>query len=132
MRRSTRDINRFMKAHGFSMPQFHTMMRLYYRHTCGVSEIADDVGFTNAASSQMIDRLVRQGLLARTENPDDRRERQVALTEKGKVLIEEMISARRRWMENLTTELSPSEQESIVAALVLLTQAAKRLEKEEA
>jgi DNA-binding MarR family transcriptional regulator len=131
MRHSTRDINRFMKEYGFSMPQFHTMMRLYYRETCGVSDIADDVGFTKAASSQMIDRLVQQGLLTRTENPDDRRERQIALAEKGKKLIEEIVSARHRWMENLTTTLSSEEQQAIVDALILLTQAAKRLEQEE-
>lgn len=131
MRRSTIEFNRFMKESGLSMPQFHTMMRLYYRKSGGISEIAQDVGFTKAASSQMIDRLFQQGLVERVENPTDRREKLITLSPKGRELIETLISSRKQWMEDLTTALNPAEQEHIIEAMHLLSRAARELEKHE-
>jgi DNA-binding MarR family transcriptional regulator len=131
MRRSTIEFNRFMRDSGLSMPQFHTMLRLYYRKRGGVSDIAEDVGFTKAASSQMIDRLVQEGLLERAENPEDRREKVVTLSENGHSMMDRLIAERKQWMENLTIALTPDEQERIIDALTLLSRAARELEKHE-
>lgn len=131
MRRSTVEFNRFMKESGLSMPQFHTMLRLFYRKCAGVSDIAQDVGFTKAASSQMIDRLVQQGLVERAENPDDRREKLITLSERGRNMMETLIASRKQWMENLTTALTPQEQEQIIEGLTLLSRAVRDLEKHE-
>ena len=110
------------------MPQLSTLMRLYHQGACGVSDIGSHLGVTNAAASQMIDRLVLQGLLERSEDPNDRRGKQIQVTPKGRKLIEDGIEARRLWMEELTTELTSDEQQLITHALILLTQAALRLE----
>lgn len=131
MRHSTVEFNRFMKETALSMPQFHTMLRLYYRKSSGVSDIAQDVGFTRAASSQMIDRLVQQGLVERVENPADRRERVITLSLDGQELIEQIIASRRQWMENLTNVLTPGEQGQIIDAMTLLSRAARELENHE-
>jgi hypothetical protein len=43
-------------------------------------------------------------------------------------LIGGSIEARRRWMEDLTSALTPDQQKAIIDALTVLTQAARRLE----
>jgi DNA-binding MarR family transcriptional regulator len=103
-------------------------MRLYHAGNCGVGDIGDHLGVTDAAASQMVDRMVQQGLLIRTEGSSDRRVRTVTLTVKARELVEAGIEARRRWLEDLTITLTPEEQESIIHALVLLTDAARKLE----
>ena len=128
MRRSTADMMLSMKESGLSMPQLSSLIRLYYRKMCGVSDIGSHLGVTNAAASQMVDRLVQQGLLDRTEDPLDRRGKNITLTPKGQELIGKNLEARRKWMEDLTTALSPEEQQSIITALKLLTNAARTLE----
>jgi len=130
MRRSMRDFMHSMKDSGLSMPQLSTLMRLYYHAGCGVSEIGSQLGVTNAAASQMIERLVRQGLLERAEDPTDRRAKQLKLTPKGRTLITKAIEARRRWMEELTTALTREQQAGIITALTSLTEAARELEAE--
>jgi len=130
MRRSMRDFMQSMKNSGLSMPQLSTLMRLYYQNSCGVSEVGSQLGVTNAAASQMIERLVRQGLLERAEHPDDRRAKQLKLTPKGRMLISKTIEARRRWMEALTTALTRDQQATIITALTSLTEAARELESE--
>ncbi len=128
MGRSMRDFSAFMRNSGLSMPQVSALYRLYYRGQCGVTDIADHLDVSSAAASQMIERLVQQGLLERSEDPNDRRAKQIALSPAGRELMEESIEARVRWMAELTTVLSPEEQDTIVAALDALTSAAIRLD----
>jgi DNA-binding MarR family transcriptional regulator len=126
MHRSVYDFKRFMDDSGISMSHIHILMRLYHGETCGVSEIGDQLGVTNAAASQTVDRLVTMGLLARTEDPSDRRVKQVTLTDNGRLLIQQGIEARRKWIEGLTDALTPEQQNMIISALTLLTEAARK------
>lgn len=128
MRRSMHDFIHFIKANGLSLTQLNTLMRLYHTGACGISEVGEHLGITNAATSQMIQRLVEQGLLVRTEDASDRRVKQVALTPSGRALIEQGIEARHRWLENLTTALTPDQQAIIGTALTDLTTAARDLD----
>ena len=132
MHRSVDEFARFMADSGLSASQIHALMRLYHasegRGACRVSELGSHLGISNAASSQMVDRLVQLGLIQRAEDQQDRRVKQVALTEQGRLLIENGIEIRRHWMEELTTALTPAEQQSIIAALTLLTRAARQTE----
>jgi DNA-binding MarR family transcriptional regulator len=129
MHRSMRDFARFMHTAGLSMPQVNTLMRLYYEHTCGVSDIGRQFGVSNAAASQMIDRMVQQGLLERTECAGDRRVRQISLTGKGRALVEQAIEARHRWLNELPDQLTREQQAAIVTGLAKLTEAAQHLEQ---
>ena len=128
MRRSMHDFSAFSRQSGLSMSQLNAMLRLYHRGDCGVSDLGDHLGVTNAAASQMIDKLVALGLLERMEDPSDRRAKTINLSQAGRTLIHEAIDARRRWMEALTRALSEDEQNAITGALTLLTQAALELE----
>jgi DNA-binding MarR family transcriptional regulator len=131
MRRSMRDFKRFMDDSGLSPSQIATLMRLHHRGHCGVSDIGEHVGVTNAAASQMVDRMVQLGLCTRQEGRRDRRFKQIALAPQGEALVRAGIEARRAWLEGLTTTLAPQEQEAIIAALVLLTEAARSIETNE-
>lgn len=128
MGRSMRDFRTFMRNSGLSMPQASALYRLYYQGSCGVTDIAGHLDVSSAAASQMIERLVQQGLLERGEDPNDRRAKQIALSPAGRALMEESIEARVRWMAELTTVLSPEEQSTIGLALESLTSAALRLD----
>ena len=128
MQRSMHDFGRFMHTAGLSMPQVNTLMRLYHKTTCGVSDIGRTLGISSAAASQMIDRMVQQGLLARTECPGDRRIRELTLTAKGRALVEQAIDARHSWLAALPALLTREQQAAAVASLTSLTEAARSLE----
>ena len=126
--RSMQDFVQFSKASGLSMAQIHTLFRLHHAGMCGVTEVGDLLGVTNAAASQMVDRLVQQGLIARAEDPSDRRVKQLTLTEAGRSMVLDCIEARRHWMEQLTNALDAGELEQIIQSLTILNRAAHRLE----
>jgi len=128
MSRSGRDFKRFMDATGLSFSQINVLMRLYHGGKCGISEIGERLGITNAAASQAIDRLVNLGVIERTEDPIDRRAKQLALTQVGRTLIETGFEARRNWISSLTDALNSEQQTLIISALTLLTEAARKTE----
>jgi DNA-binding MarR family transcriptional regulator len=128
MHRSARDFKRFMDTTGLSFSQVNILMRLFHHGSAGVSEIGEKMGFTNAAASQSVDRLVQMGLIARTEDPDDRRAKRLELTPHGRSLIDQGIAARSHWVAEVTEKLSPDQQKMIAEALTILTAAARKPE----
>ena len=125
MHRSMHDFRKFMEETGLSFSQINILMRLWHGGNTGVSEIGDQLGVTNAAASQAVDRLVQAGMIERTEDPQDRRAKRLALTRKGRTLIEKGIKIRSQWVEGLTVALTPEQQSLIISALTLLTAAAR-------
>jgi DNA-binding MarR family transcriptional regulator len=130
MHHSMHERFRFAKSTGLSMPQFGILMQLHYRGNCGVSDISDRFDITNAAASQLVDKLVQGRLIQREEDPHDRRAKLLNLTDKGRELIQKGIEERYRWVDQLAGKLSADEREKVTEALNVMTQAARELEAE--
>lgn len=112
------------------MSQICAMLHIHRKGVSGVSDIGDDLGVTNAAASQMLERLVLQGLVARSEDPHDRRAKQIILTEEGHRKLQESIQARQVWLDDLAYLLSPEEQGQVIGTLRMLIDRANQLENE--
>ena len=125
MQRSMHDFRKFMEETGLSFSQITILMSLLHGGSTGVSEIGEQLGVTNPAASQAVERLVQLDLIERREDPDDRRAKQLTLTPKGRTLIEQGIEIRSKWVEGLTDALTPEQQSMIISALTLLTAAAR-------
>ena len=128
MHRSGRDFKRFMDETGLSFSKVNVLMRLFHGRNCGVSGIGEEMGVTNAAASQAVDRLVQLGMIERTEDPDDRRSKRLALTQKGCTLVESGIKARSQWIKDLAVTLTMEQQQTIISALTILTETARKNE----
>jgi DNA-binding MarR family transcriptional regulator len=84
-----------MHEAGLTLPQIVVLHALTGGERA-VGALADHLSLSMSATSTLVQRLVEAGLVSRTENPDDRREKQVALTRPGTVLIERIASERSR------------------------------------
>ena len=127
--RSMRERAHFVKASGLSMPQFGILMHLYYSNNCGISHLGEHMDISAPAASQLVDRLVQHGLVERTEDPNDRRAKQLTLTPKGRELIETGLIARTRWVDELVRSLKPEDYDQVAATLSKLTEAVRELEQ---
>jgi DNA-binding MarR family transcriptional regulator len=127
---SMRERSHFAKSTGLSMPQFGILMQLHYRGNCGVSDISDRFDITNAAASQLVDKLVQSGLIQREEDPHDRRAKLLNLTDKGRGLIQKGMDERYRWVNQVAEKLTTEERVKVVEALMILTETAQEMEKE--
>ena len=125
-RRSFHDVKRFMDKEGLSPTQVNTLMRLHHCGESGVTELGEFTGVTNAAASQMIDRLVQMELIQRVESTSDRRYKQLSLTEKGEQLLQRGFESRRLWLNELTASLEPDEQMAIATGLKIFNRSSEK------
>ena len=130
--RSTHDLLLFLKENGMTMGQYSVLMRLHHGKQCGVSDVGSHLGITNAAASQLVDKLVQQGLLERREDPNDRRVRQLELTADADELVQRSIKARIGWTDALFSALSPDRHAAVVEALQHLSATAQSLDQSKA
>lgn len=128
MHRSMRGWGRFAKSTGLSMPQLSILMQLHHKGPCGMSEISERFDVTPAAASQLVEKLVQAGYLERAEDPSDRRAKLLKLSPAGVKLVEDGISERYRWMDDLVKTISAEEQVKVSEALDILTRAAHELD----
>lgn len=120
MHRSMQGTIQYARENGLSMSMIGTLFHLNLRGHTGVSDLGQHLGVSSAAASQMLDRLVEEGLIERTEDPDDRRMKKISLTEKGCQIFRESLSARLRWLDELEKGLTDQEKQTITSALQLM------------
>jgi DNA-binding MarR family transcriptional regulator len=118
--RSMRNMVQYARESGLSMPQFGLLMHLYHKGSCGVTYFSHQSGVSNAATSQLIGRLVDKQLVAREEDPIDRRTKRLTLTPTGRLLVKNSIAERYRWVGALTSRFSHTESQVISQALPIL------------
>ena len=129
MQHSMRNFMLYAKEHNYSMAQLNALFRIRQKGTCGVSDLGEEMGVTSAGASQLLERLVQQGLAMRTEDPQDRRNKRIALTDAGQKIIEESAAARQSWLTQVAELLPTDEQKQVNDALQLLIEKTTLLDK---
>jgi len=119
----------YARDKGLTMAQLGAMFHVYHKGACGVSDIGSDLGVTNSAASQMLERLVQLKLITRSEDTIDRRVKQIVLTDKGRQILQEISQANQAWLESLVQSMTAETQSQVSDALVTLIDRAHQLEK---
>jgi DNA-binding MarR family transcriptional regulator len=73
-----------------------------------VSTVAAYLGLSRPATSQLVDKLVRRGLVRRVEGTVDRRQRNVILGAKGEALVDRIAAARAARFDSSLAVLKPA------------------------
>jgi Transcriptional regulators len=119
---------RYASDHNLPPQQLGAVVRIGRGGPQGMTRMASRFGRTGAAVSQMVNRLVVQGLVERREAPEDRREKRIRLTAKGSRILAEFDEARKVWMRGLVEGLGPEETERAVQALETLARSIREQE----
>ena len=123
MQRSLRGIMGSMKQDGLSMPQIYTLMFLFHEGEVRISDIGVLMDVGKAAASQLVERLVQQGLVERVEDESDRRAKKIRLLPKSLRLIEKGLAVQRQQMGQLMSQLSPEQMATVQQAFMYLIEA---------
>jgi DNA-binding MarR family transcriptional regulator len=125
----TQDFMQFMHQTGLSASQIHVLMHIYHSPNgeCGLSEIGVLADSSKPAVSQLVERLVQQGLVERTENPSDRRNKKLRLTRKSLGLIQKGVTSNRFLMD-LIGSLPDEQRKTVHTALGYLAQAGQHIQ----
>ena len=127
MHRSFHAFIRHNRESDLSLSQVNALFRLYHHGASSVNDLANHLGITTAAVSQLLDPLIVGDLVLRSENPKDRRMKLIALTEKGQAMVEKSMNTRHAWLSELSRSLSDAEKEELLPAIKLLNQQTRKL-----
>ena len=97
-----------MNEASVTLHQLLMLNLLAQRGACTLSEVAHELNMSQSASSQMIDRLVQLGLVARGEDPRDRRQKRLEATPEAARLTGSFSGAARRTGSQGVAALSPT------------------------
>ena len=109
---------------GLTIPQMRLLWTLRDEDGQPVGALAEHLGVNPSTITGHVDRLVRQGLVRREEDPDDRRIVRNFLTEDGLVTVNAVRHIAGVYVINILKRLEDHELERLDAALRDLNRAA--------
>ncbi len=116
---------------GLSLTQLRVLFIL--RESDGVTarSLAETLRVTPSTLTRIMDRLVRDGLVTREEDPQDRRLVRHHLTDTALETVQAIERQGRKRMDRVLSRLTPEQAQQLVDALTHLAAASEAVEAEE-
>ena len=118
---------------GLTLSQVTTLLLLKEARggTLSMGQIARELAVSLPTTSSLVDRLHREGLVARVVNDRDRRVVLVRLTRDGRTVIQRMLRLLTDLLTRLLTDLTEAEQESLAQAVERVFQLSMAIREQE-
>lgn len=115
-----RNGRKILKNYPITSPQFIALQWVIDRDNLTIGELSNKIGLAFSTTTDLVDRMEKNGLVERIRDTSDRRVVRVVALEKGKTIIKEVISKRQEYLGEVMSNLSEDEKETISKSLHLL------------
>ena len=109
---------------GLTLTQLRSLFLIANRGSTNFRKLAEALAVTPSNVTGIVDRLVEQGLVSRTQNPEDRREMTLQATDKGQALVSNLKEVGIKHMTQILSLLSLGELSSLIQGLSAFIKAA--------
>ncbi len=109
-----------------SWPQMRTIGFIYHHSPCPLRDVAAGVGVSVASASEMIERLVEEGIVQREPHPTDRRQVLLSLTERAIEVGENVHRLRFAQVTHALHALDAPSRPALLQSLRVLVDALRR------
>jgi DNA-binding MarR family transcriptional regulator len=110
---------------GLTLTQLRSLFLIANKGSTNFRKLAEALGVTPSNVTGIIDRLVEQGLVSRTQNPEDRREMTLQTTDKGQALVSNLKEVGIKHMTHILSLLSLEELSALIQGLSAFIRAAE-------
>ncbi len=107
-----------------TLTQFRTLVVLDSHGVINLNRLADLLAVNSSTAMRMIDRLLVAELVTRQENPANRREVLLDLTDEGRRLVQQVSDSRRAEIARIVKAMPAGERSELVNALRAFADAA--------
>lgn len=118
------NVLRVIEESGLSMTQCKALLELgglgEEAEARQVSELAEALGVSLPSMSRAVDGLVKKRLASRVEDREDRRVRRVAITARGKKIVDTLVVVRQAGLESFAAGLTAAQRRKLDAAVEAL------------
>jgi DNA-binding MarR family transcriptional regulator len=113
-----------------TIAQLKSLFFIRNQGSTNLGALAAALGVTPTNTTGIIDRLVKQGLVSRTENPENRRMLLLQATDKGEELVAKLRSRRTSYLSGVLNRMSLDELDRLARGLAAFVEAADAQEAE--
>jgi len=103
-----------------SVPQLRTLLFVKRNPDVNLSALAEHLGIGLTGASGLVDRLVRNELLSRETDPNERRRIQLTLTPHGRARLDAASNSTRSMIEQRLTDLDADDAATVEQAMTIL------------
>jgi DNA-binding MarR family transcriptional regulator len=107
--------------------QYKTLLTIADRRECSLGDLARELGVAMSSASQMVDRLVGEGLVKRNLDEANRRQVIIRLTDNGEDLIAKLRQGIIDGYRRVLAKMSDEEQEELVGSFETIARLLGRL-----
>ncbi|MFG1930639.1 MarR family transcriptional regulator [Mycobacterium sp. NPDC048908] len=107
-----------------TVPQLRVLMMIATRGPMNLGSVATALGVSAPNASRICDRVLKAGLLHRSEDPADRRNITLTLTDEGHALIDRVAQHRRAAIKRVLRKMSARDRETLAHVLDVFAEAA--------
>ena len=110
------------KEHAYEIQrsQFNQLMTVRFAMPCNLGRIMAVTGLTSAGASLFVDKLVQSGYLLRADDPNDRRNVRISLSEKGAKFIDEVVDRFNEFINGYLRTRTKEELAVITQAMLII------------
>jgi DNA-binding MarR family transcriptional regulator len=102
---------------GITPPQFSALLTLIQNGDMTIGELGEKMYLACSTATDLVDRMERNGLVVRERDTNDRRVIRLRVLERGHLMLEEVMQARRRYLSGVLERVSREETTNMVVAL---------------
>ena len=113
-----------------TLPQLKSLFFISHEGTTNLSTLASALGVTPTNVTGIVDRLRKQGLVSRTENPEDRRMLLLRATNAGEELLHRLRERRQSYISGVLDRMSLEELDTLIQGFTSLVRAVEAQERE--
>lgn len=110
-KRLKHDLNQALIEKGITVQQWAVIQQIYQRKQVTATELVQLLDMDKPTASGIVQRLEKKGLLAKSNNPSDKRSFLLSLTATGKEILKESQNISDSIVEKHISVLSIQEQE---------------------
>jgi len=122
-----RNGRKILKNYPITSPQFIALQWVIDRENLTIGELSNKIGLAFSTTTDLVDRMEKNGLVERVRDTTDRRVVRIVPLEKGKSIIKEVISKRQQYLGEVMSNLSEEEKNTISNSLNLLLMEMRKL-----
>lgn len=103
-----------------TVPQFRTLAYVNRNEGSSLYEVANHVGLTPPTMTRLVDGLIARGLMARKDDPDDRRRVRLTVTGRGQAILETATQGTLSYLADKLGDLDADKRAAIDTAMEAL------------
>ena len=106
-------LNALLEKVGLSLAQHEVLVWIHRRSGLTQKDLSEQLLVVKSNVSALLKKLEDRGLVRRTTDPDDSRNKKLSLTAKGRRLVEKSFALQNKVVEAMTSVLTDAEIEQV-------------------